>query len=251
MAPFLIADFALSKSAFGVLFSAMVLGTAMFAAFAGALTDRFGERRVLGVLRRPDDARAKLLAAAVENYVWLLVTMLLFGITYSAQPSAGTRAVMAWFTRDRAIAMSLRQTGVPLGGMIGALLLPFIALHFGGYRAALVFAAGVVLLPSFAMLTWYREPNAEPRPRKTSGSGGFLRSLVVVMHDRRILEIGGERHRLDGAAAVDGQFFGPHGGRRLRREHDRRSDRIRLRAGRCGVRAAFSGRGSATKLPPR
>jgi MFS family permease len=185
LAPFIIADFALSKAAFGVLFSAMVLGTAAFTAVAGALADRIGERRTIG-LSAALMALALLTAAAVENYFWLLGGMLLFGITYAAQPSAGTRAVMAWFTQDRALAMSFRQTGVPLGGMLGALVLPATALAFGGYRAALVVGAIAVALSAALVLLWYREP--ADAPARTAGTAaGFWRGIASVMRDRRMI----------------------------------------------------------------
>jgi MFS family permease len=167
LAPFIIADFSLSKAAFGVLFSAMVLGTAAFTALAGAYADQLGERRTIA-LSGALMSLALLAAAAVENYLWLLGGMLLFGIAYAAQPSAGTRAVMAWFTHDRALAMSFRQTGVPLGGMLGALLLPLTALHFGGYRAALVFGAAAAAVSAAIVLLGYRPP-ADAPPRTTAG----------------------------------------------------------------------------------
>ena len=185
LAPFVIADFSLSKAAFGVLFSAMVLGTAAFTAVAGALADRVGERRTIA-LSAALMSLALLTAAAVENYFWLLGGMLLFGITYAAQPSAGTRAVLAWFTHDRALAMSFRQTGVPLGGMLGALVLPATALAFGGYRAALVFGAIAVALSSALVLLWYREP-ADAAPRAVGSAGGFWRGIASVMRDRRMI----------------------------------------------------------------
>lgn len=185
LAPFVIADFTLSKAAFGVLFSAMVLGTAAFTAVAGAFADRLGERRTIA-LSAGLMAVALLAAAAVENYVWLLCGMLAFGITYSAQPSAGTRAVMGWFIRDRAFAMSFRQTGVPLGGMIGALMLPAAALRFGGYRAALVCGAAAVAVSSLLVLLWYREPT-DGLPRTTGGSRGLLSGLAEMMRDRRFV----------------------------------------------------------------
>jgi MFS family permease len=185
LGPFLIADFGISKAAFGALFSAMVLGTAGFTALAGALTDKAGERRIIA-LSSGLMTVALLAAAAFENFTWLIVTMFVFGVTYSAQPMAGTRAVLSWFTRDRAFAMSFRQTGVPLGGMVGALLLPFIALHFGGYRAALVVSAALVAIPSAVVALVYRDPPGGP-PRTTRSYGGLLRAMPELMRDPRLV----------------------------------------------------------------
>jgi MFS family permease len=185
LGPFLIADFGISKAAFGALFSAMVLGTAGFTALAGALADRLGERRMIA-LSSGFMALTLLAAAAFQDFTWLIVTMFLFGVAYSPQPSAGTRAVLQWFTRDRAFAMSFRQTGVPLGGMVGALLLPFVALHFGGYRAALVVAAVLVAIPSAIVVLVYRDPPDRPA-RKPGSYGGMLRGMVGLMRDPRLI----------------------------------------------------------------
>ena len=55
----------------------------------------------------------------------------LFGAAYAASTPAGGRAILAWFDRDRGFAMGIRQTGVPVGGLLGALTLPLVAHAFG------------------------------------------------------------------------------------------------------------------------
>jgi MFS family permease len=187
LGPFLIADFAITKAAFGAVFTAMVLGTAVCTALAGALTDRLGERRIIA-LSAAGMTVALLAAAAFENYLWLLVLMFAFGVAYSPQPSAGTRAVLQWFDRDRAFAMSLRQSGVPLGGMVGGLLLPLVALHLGGYRAALLVAAALVAVPAAVVVFVYRHPPGTV-PRLSQSYGGLLRAMGPILRDRRVMAL--------------------------------------------------------------
>lgn len=187
LGPFFIADFGISKAQLGGLFSAMFVGTAAFTALAGAITDKLGERRVIAISSGLMSA-ALLAAAAFEDFTWLVVTMLVFGITYAAQPAAGTRAVLALFERDRAFAMAFRQTGVPLGGMVGALLLPFVALHFGGYRAALVVSAALIAIPSALVCLVYRNP-AGAQPTTTRSYGGLLRAMPLLLREPRMLVI--------------------------------------------------------------
>lgn len=185
LGPFLIADFALSKASFGLLYSMMVAGTAGFTALAGALCDKLGERRIIA-LSAVSMTATLLLAAAFRNFDWLLAMMFLFGVTYSAQPSAGTRAVVQWFTSNRAFAMSLRQTGVPLGGMVGALLLPFVALNFGGYQASLLVAAGLIAIPSLVVVLVYRDPPDAPA-RSGHSYGGLVLGMMRLMQDVRLV----------------------------------------------------------------
>jgi len=173
LAPVLLVTFALSKTQLGTVFTALAIGSALFTTLAGVIVDRYGERVVTlwgGVL-----LGATLLAAsAVASYPWLVACIFLFGISYAAQTPAGGRAVLAWFDRDRGLAMSIRQTGVPLGGAIGGVILPFLALHYN-YRVAL--AVGGILGAAAAIVAarYYVDP-----PRRNASTRG-LRDVVRGM----------------------------------------------------------------------
>ncbi len=163
LAPFLIVQFGLSHSQLGAMFTTLYLGSMLFTAFSGVLTDRFGERTMVGVSGTLMTI-ALLAAALVPNYTWLVACMGLFGAGYAASTPAGGRAILTWFDRDRGFAMGIRQTGVPVGGLIGALVLPFAALHFGGYRAAMLVAAVLVVVPTVIVCVGYREAAVDRPP---------------------------------------------------------------------------------------
>lgn len=164
LAPALLTTFALTKAQLGASFTALAFGSAAFTMLAGVVVDRFGERPVvfwggiaLGV--------ALLLAAAVPWYPWLVFWLFVFGISYAAQTPAGGRAVLAWFDRDRGFAMSVRQAGVPLGGALGGVLLPLIALH-ANYRLALVAGGAIGALSAIVAALWYVDPPRSPGESK-------------------------------------------------------------------------------------
>jgi len=186
LAPFLIVDYALSKAAFGAVLTAMFIGSTCFTAFSGALTDQIGERRMVlysGLLM----GVSLIAAAAWQNYTWLMIAMFAFGAGYAAATPAGGRAILAWFDRDRGFAMGIRQTGVPLGGLTGALLLPFVAIHFGGYRAGLAVAAVLVIVPSVVVFAAYRESGAErPAP---SRKRDIARGMAELARDPRLIAV--------------------------------------------------------------
>lgn len=156
LAPFFILEFAVNKAQLGALFTSLYVGSAVFTAFSGVLTDRLGERKMVafsgGIM-----TLALVLAVTVQNYAWLVSCMFLFGAGYAASTPAGGRAILAWFDKDRGFAMGIRQTGVPVGGFVGAIALPFAALHFGGYRGALIVAAILVAVPTLLAYVTYRE----------------------------------------------------------------------------------------------
>src|ERR1700681_3602650 len=152
LSPIFVTTFGLSKAQLGVIFTALMLGSACFVGAAGVVTDRWGERRMV-LLSGMAMTFALLAATLFASYVWIVACIAVFGAGYAASTPAGGRAILAWFDRDRGFAMGIRQTGVPVGGLIGALTLPFVA-HVAGYRGAFAFAAAIVAVTALiAFLT--------------------------------------------------------------------------------------------------
>jgi MFS family permease len=186
LAPFLIVQYGVDKAQLGALFTAMNVGAMCFTAFSGVLTDRFGERPMVA-------ASGALMTVAlvgsvlVPNYVWLAAGIAVFGVGYAVQTPAGGRAILSWFDRDRGLAMGIRQTGVPIGGMVGALVMPFVALHFGGYRSALLVAAALVAVLTVIAVAGYRDRSAErPAPVR---SRDVWRGMGVLVRDPRVIAV--------------------------------------------------------------
>jgi MFS family permease len=175
LAPFLIVEFGLNKAGLGAMFTSLYLGSALFTALGGVLTDRFGERTMVGV-SGIIMAVALLASAAIPQYPWLVFTMGLFGVGYAAQTPAGGRAILSWFDRDRGFAMGIRQTGVPIGGFVGAVVLPLAALHFGGYRAAMLVAAALVTVTTLLACLFYRDAAGDRPPPSR------FREVLAGMH---------------------------------------------------------------------
>src|ERR1700737_4492343 len=119
LSPIIVAAFVLSKAQLGVIFTALMVGSALFVAASGVMTDRWGERRMV-LLSGAAMTLALLAAAVVHSYAALVACIAVFGAAYAASTPAGGRAILAWFDRDRGFAMGIRQTGVPVGGLIGA-----------------------------------------------------------------------------------------------------------------------------------
>jgi MFS family permease len=181
----LIAAFALTEAQLGIVFSAILLGATLCTAISGAFTDRWGERTMLLV-------SATVMTAALSgamlfaNYHWLVAMMLIYGAGYAASTPAGGRAILAWFDRDRGFAMGIRQTGVSVGALIGAVGLPLVA-SAAGFRAAFAFAAVFVALPSALAFVLYRESRADSSPRSSLSS--VARGMQVLLRDRRLVAV--------------------------------------------------------------
>jgi sugar phosphate permease len=90
---------------------------------------------------------------------WLLALILLLsGAFGGCVNGASGRAVMGWFPKNkRGFAISLRVAAVPMGGAIGAALLPFLALTTG-FRGVFCFLTIFSLLATLAVILWLDEP---------------------------------------------------------------------------------------------
>ena len=157
LAPFYQQDLDLSRAQIGLFFTAFYLGMAGLSIAAGWLTDRLGVRgtAVMGHLVVGFFTTA---ASLAPSFGWAFVSFFLAGLGYSFLNPASTKGVMSWFQREeRATAMGIKQTGVPLGGVVAALVGPFLVL-FSGWRMALA-GFGIINL-IFGIFFWmlWREP---------------------------------------------------------------------------------------------
>ncbi|WP_431111237.1 MFS transporter [Variovorax paradoxus] len=160
----------LDNATLGLVLGLMGLGIAVSELPWGLLTDRWGDRPVL--LTGLGSTAIALLAMAlwaapsaqhIPGLGWLGAGLLLVGLLGGSVNGASGRAVMTWFDAgERGLAMSIRQTAVPLGGGVGALVLPFVALHFG-FAALYALLATLCMLSAAMSWAWVHEPPIAPR----------------------------------------------------------------------------------------
>jgi ACS family hexuronate transporter-like MFS transporter len=156
LGPVLIRDLDLSRAQIGLLSSAIWGGMLLAMLPVGLLIDRHGERRLIvaGVTAM---ALLVLWATQLRAFVLLLILFLLASIGAASSAPGGSKAIAAWFPSSRrGGAMGIRQTGVTIGGLAAAFLLPPVAVRFG-WEAALGLGAGVALLTVLLFALFYRE----------------------------------------------------------------------------------------------
>lgn len=169
---------------FGAVFAAVSLGSAIALIPAGMLVDRVGAREVL-VIGGVVNGIGTFVAAGMTNPYAFAAALLLAGIGGSAVPVAGMSALMRAFAPERRGAvMGWRQLAVPLGGTIGAVMLPILA-DTGGVRFALVVCAVAVTVTSVAFGLLVDHPRAEGIVEGRTG----LRSVFGVPGIRPALTV--------------------------------------------------------------
>jgi MFS family permease len=189
LAPLLREDLGLSMAQAGSVLSAFYFGRFIVSLPAGWLTDRLGARATW-LAGQALTAAFLLVAARTGTYLSLLLALAGVGLGFGSANPASQRAVMEWFPRaSRATAVGIRQTGAPLGGALGALILPSLALA-SGWRAA-VAAAGALMLTMFVVSALgYRRPRRSalaaeeaqaPAAPAGAPAGGAARRLVALM----------------------------------------------------------------------
>jgi MFS family permease len=165
-AVFLRSGYHLGNDGLGLVLGMLGLGIAVSELPWGLLTDRWGDRRVLllGLLSTAAALAGLALfvvpsGAHVPSVTALALGLLLVGLLGGSVNGSSGRAVMAWFREgERGLAMSIRQTAVPAGGGLGALLLPVLASRFGFASAYTVLALACAITAAFAW-RWLHEPS--------------------------------------------------------------------------------------------
>jgi len=169
---------------FGAVYAAVSLGSAIALIPAGILVDRLGARGVL-VIGGVVNGLGTLAAAGFTNAWAFAAALLVAGIGGSAVPVAGMSALMRAFAPEkRGAVMGWRQLAVPLGGTIGAIMLPLLA-DRGGVRLAMVACAVAVTVTSVAFGLLVEHPRADG---VVEGRGG-LRSVFRVPGIRPALTV--------------------------------------------------------------
>ena len=124
LVPTLREEYDLSLGQIGVVLGAEWVGALVTMLPWGIAADRFGERLVLA-LGLGMCSVFLVGAAYAPDFRSLVVLLALAGAAGASVNSASGRAVMHWFAADeRGLALGVRQTAVPLGGLIAALVLP-------------------------------------------------------------------------------------------------------------------------------
>ena len=184
LAPLLRDDLGLTRQEAGSFLSAFYVGGALTSFPAGWLADRLGVRWTL-LAGQGLVAGGFALMTLAPDYSSLLAAVVLAGVGFGAVNPTSTKGVLVWFPAgSRATVVGVKQAGFPLGGALGALTLPALAIRPEyGWRGALGVAAVLIALSAGLVGLAYREPHRDvldvtradvrPRPR------GVLRSRPI------------------------------------------------------------------------
>lgn len=171
LAPFLIADLGLSRSQLGLLVTASAGMGAVASLPAGRVTDALGGRRVLAGTFGAATLGLVTLALA-PSFPWAMGATLVAGVGNAAcNPSTNKLLAVHLSLGQRGLITGVKQSGVQVGYVLAAALLPTGALVLG-WRPAVGLAAAVV---GAVMTLAYRliPPDPPSAPPSPAGAGPY------------------------------------------------------------------------------
>src|SRR3990172_3497875 len=177
-------DLGITKAQVGYLVSAEHTGAVLVVLLAGWLSDIWGFRWLtFGSLA----AMGILLVAVMGagSYGLLLGLVFLVGLASGFVSPAMFKGIAMWFRgRSLATAMSIKESGGALGGIILSTSLPIIALA-AGWRVALATAGVSVLCIALLVVVFFKDPGKETAHR--SRTAGARRNPLRVILAKDIL----------------------------------------------------------------
>jgi MFS family permease len=186
IAPELTAAAGVAPQSIGILAGFVAGGTMGFLIGGSLLLAYFGPVRLLqlGALV----GAAATAATLTANWWILLMASFAIGAGYGPSPPAGSEILTRATPQGRrALIMSIKQSGVPLGGALAGLLLPPIVAS-AGWRVSLLTAAAIATVSAAAVQPWRERLDANrdgARPLTAANlfSPANLRAPFVVFRD--------------------------------------------------------------------
>jgi MFS family permease len=179
LGPLVESDLRIGQATLGLLAAAATGGMALGMLPGGLLTDRFGERTIMAI--GVGGAGLAMLVASFASSPGPLIGLFLaasIGAAFAA--TGGPKTIVRWFAPNRrGTAMGIRQTGLPLGGLLASLLLPTIAIHTD-WRFALRISAALAIVVAGLFYALYQEPPAPVSPQASSLKKSLFRTPAFL-----------------------------------------------------------------------
>lgn len=184
-------EFGWSRAEIGVGSFISVIVIVLTAPLWGKLIDRLGLRTVTTVTLLIYSSGIYALSqmnGSLTVYYAILIYTTLFGVGCS--PVAFTRAVTAWFDRNRGLALGIALTSTGIAGvLLPRYLTPFIADH--GWRSGYLLLVALVIIGTPMVWLWIRD---HPPELETSDNSGDIKltgtEFALARRDRNFWIMG-------------------------------------------------------------
>ena len=155
LSPTLKSEYGLSLPQTGVVLAAVGIGMLLTLLAWGLVADRVDERWVIATGLTGASALL-VVASTTDGFATVTGTLIGVGALGASVNAASGRAIMAWFpSTELGLALGIRQTAIPIGGALGAAVLPVLG-SAGGTRAAFIFLGAACLTGAIVAAAFIR-----------------------------------------------------------------------------------------------
>jgi sugar phosphate permease len=160
LSPTLKSEYGLSLPQTGVVLAAVGIGMLFTLLLWGLVADRVDERWVIATGLTGASALL-VVASTTDGFTAVTVTLIGVGALGASVNAASGRAIMAWFpSTELGLALGIRQTAIPIGGAVGAAVLPVLG-STGGTRVAFLFLGAASLAGALVAAVFIRGGSSE------------------------------------------------------------------------------------------
>lgn len=181
-------EYALTNMESGLLVSVVNVGPLFCMLFVGRLLDQYNEKLLISISSFLLGG-SFLLTNIVNGFNGLLFVLLLVGMFYSVSQPGGSKVILKWFPKEnRGLAMGIRQAGIPIGGALAGVLIPFFTIQYN-VTYAINSMACICIIGGLLFFMFYKEPYIQEDARKEHIKISFLTQLKVVIRKKELYPI--------------------------------------------------------------
>ncbi len=181
-------EYALTNTESGLLVSVVNVGPLFCMLFVGRLLDQYNEKILISISSFLLGS-SFLLTNIVNGFNGLLFVLLLIGMFYSVSQPGGSKVILKWFRKEnRGLAMGIRQAGIPIGGALAGVLIPFLTVQYN-MTYAINSIACICIIGGLLFFMFYKEPYVQEEARKGHNNISFWMELKVVICKKELYPI--------------------------------------------------------------
>ncbi|PFN34532.1 MFS transporter [Bacillus cereus] len=181
-------EYALTNTESGLLVSVVNVGPLFCMLFVGRLLDQYNEKILISISSFLLGS-SLLLTNIVNGFNGLLFVLLLIGMFYSVSQPGGSKVILKWFRKEnRGLAMGIRQAGIPIGGALAGVLIPFLTVQYN-MTYAINSIACICIIGGLLFFMFYKEPYVQEEARKGHNNISFWMELKVVICKKELYPI--------------------------------------------------------------
>ncbi|PFU33454.1 MFS transporter [Bacillus cereus] len=181
-------EYALTNTESGLLVSVVNVGPLFCMLFVGRLLDQYNEKILISISSFLLGS-SLLLTNIVSGFNGLLFVLLLIGMFYSVSQPGGSKVILKWFRKEnRGLAMGIRQAGIPIGGALAGVLIPFLTVQYN-MTYAINSIACICIMGGVLFFVFYKEPYVQEEARKGHNNISFWMELKVVICKKELYPI--------------------------------------------------------------